>query len=88
MTDIRRSKRIFLSMVSNEFRTYRVLLRKDLSLPDVEVKTQEDFIVTGHTTLEKLDVYTRRCDALIHIIGDATGALPSDMAVRVLLRKS
>ncbi|MFN6346116.1 MAG: hypothetical protein ACK4V5_16315 [Cyanobium sp.] len=40
-----------------EFLSYRERLRHQLSRPDVEVKVQEDFIVTGDGTLEMLDAY-------------------------------
>ena len=35
--------RLFLSCVSGEFGVYRDALRKALTLPNVEVKIQEDF---------------------------------------------
>jgi tetratricopeptide (TPR) repeat protein/Mrp family chromosome partitioning ATPase len=69
------SVRIFLSTVSAEFRSYRNALRRDLERPNVSVKVQEDFIATGNETLDKLDDYIRRCDAVIHLVGDMTGAL-------------
>ena len=48
---------IFLSTVSDEFRSYRDLLRSDLTRHNVEVKVQEDFKDLGGNTLGKLDVY-------------------------------
>ena len=66
---------IFLSTVSAEFRSYRDALRRDLDRPNVTVKVQEDFIATGTETLDKLDEYIRQCDAVIHLVGDMTGAL-------------
>jgi len=65
---------IFLSTVSAEFRSYRDALRRDLDRPNVTVKVQEDFIATGTETLDKLDEYIWQCDAVIHLIGDMTGA--------------
>ncbi len=75
--------RIFLSAVSAEFRSYRDALRHDLDRPDVTVKVQEDFIATGTETLDKLDVYIQQCDAVIHLVGDMTGAvaLPPSVAM-------
>lgn len=35
---------------------------------------QEDFIATGEETLDKLDDYIRQCDAVVHLVGDMTGA--------------
>ena len=76
---------IFLSTVSAEFRSYRDALRRDLDRPNVTVKVQEDFIATGTETLDKLDEYIRQCHAVIHLVGDMTGALaqaPSVAAIR------
>jgi hypothetical protein len=46
------SIKIFLSTVSDEFRTYRDALRTDLTRHNVEVKVQEDFKDLGGDTLE------------------------------------
>ncbi len=45
---------LFLSTVSDEFRSYRERLRHRLRRPDVEMKVQEDFILTGDESLETL----------------------------------
>ena len=77
--------RLFLSTVSAEFRSYRERLRHLLDRPNVTVKVQEDFIVTGDETLEMLDTYIRECDGVIHLVGDMTGAMakpPSVVAMR------
>ncbi len=77
--------RIFLSIVTNEFGSYRALLTSDLKGPRLEVKSQEDFITTGGTTLQKLDDYIRHCHAVVHLVGDATGSCPEAPAVAALL---
>ena len=46
---------VFLSTVSDEFRSYRELLVHDLTRQNVAIKVQEDFKELGGTTLEKLD---------------------------------
>jgi hypothetical protein len=69
-----RTIRVFLSTVSDEFRVYRDQLRSDLTRPNVEVKVQEDFKDLGGVTLENLDAYIKACDAVIHLLGDMTGA--------------
>ena len=51
------SKRLFLSIVTNEFGSYRKLLTNDLRRAGVEVKVQENFGNFGETTLEKIDDY-------------------------------
>lgn len=66
--------RLFLSSVSDEFRSYRDELRRKLSRPNVDVHVQEDFIPTGTETLDKLDSYIANCDAAVHLVGDMTGA--------------
>lgn len=63
----------FISATSSEFDTYRDRLRRALTRPDVSVKIQEDFKAGGVPTLVKLDGYIRRCDAVIHLVGDACG---------------
>jgi Domain of unknown function (DUF4062) len=66
--------RVFLSTVSNEFGDYRDQLRSKLTRHNVEVKIQEDFKDLGGVTLDKLDVYIKACDAVVHLVGDMTGA--------------
>ncbi|MBC8115693.1 MAG: tetratricopeptide repeat protein, partial [Candidatus Saccharimonas sp.] len=77
--------KLFLSAVSSEFVSYRNLLADDLKRPNLDVAVQEDFGVLGRTTLEKVDTYLRHCDAVIHLIGKATGAVPEERAVAALL---
>lgn len=75
---------IFLSCVSAEFDIYRPALRRALDRPNVTVKVQEDFIAGGEATLIKLDDYIRACDAVVHLVGDMTGAIaqwPSVVAI-------
>jgi hypothetical protein len=74
-------------VVSREFLAYRELLAGDLKRPALDVAVQEDFIVTGGSTLEKLDDYIRACDGVIHLIGKATGAVPEKPAVAALLKR-
>jgi hypothetical protein len=80
------SVKIFLSIVSDEFRTYRDALRTDLTRHNVEVKVQEDFKDLGGDTLDKLDTYIAHCDAVVHLIGDMTGSAPGELALRALGR--
>jgi tetratricopeptide (TPR) repeat protein len=65
---------LFLSTVTDEFRSYRDELRRLLTRPNVVLRVQEDFIPTGTETLDKLDLYIAGCDAVIHLVGDMTGA--------------
>jgi hypothetical protein len=67
--------RIFISAVSREFASYRDLLRSYLARPNVTVHIQEDFIAGGLPTLDKLDRYIKECDAIVHLVGDMTGAM-------------
>lgn len=77
--------RIFISCVSAEFGSYRDALCHYLTRPNVTVKVQEHFIVTGTETLDMLDDYIRQCEVVIHLVGDMTGAMaqpPSVAAIR------
>jgi hypothetical protein len=76
--------RLFLSTVSAEFLSYRDRLRHLLTRPNVEVRVQEDFIVTGDETLEMLDTYIQGCDAVIHLVGDMTGAMARPQSVAAI----
>ena len=78
---------IFLSAVSAEFRRYREALRQGLDRPNITVKVQEDFIATGTETLDKLDDYIRQCDAVIHLVGDMTGAAAQPPSVAVIRQR-
>jgi tetratricopeptide (TPR) repeat protein len=78
---------IFLSTVSAEFRSYRDVLRHDLQRPNVTVMVQEDFIPTGSETLDKLDDYIRQCDAVVHLVGDMTGALAQAPSTGLVSRR-
>ena len=79
-------KQFFLSCVSAEFKSYRETLRHDLDRPDVTVKIQEDFAAFGSETLCKLDAYIQHCEAVVHLVGDMTGAFAGRGAVEALLR--
>jgi tetratricopeptide (TPR) repeat protein len=81
------SVQIFLSTVSDEFRRYRDQLRSDLTRHDVEVKVHEDFKDLGGETLDKLDAYIAHCDAVVHLVGDMTGAYPGERGLSALLAK-
>jgi hypothetical protein len=76
--------RIFLSTVSNEFRSYRDRLAEKLKRPNLSVHVQEDFIAAGTETLDKLDDYIRECEAVVHLVGDMTGAMASPSAVAAI----
>jgi tetratricopeptide (TPR) repeat protein len=78
---------LFLSTVSAEFLSYRERLRHLLTRPDVEVKVQEDFIVTGDETLEMLDRYIKGCDGVIHLVGDMTGAMAKTPSVAAIAQR-
>ncbi|MGH3428715.1 MAG: hypothetical protein ACRDQZ_14295 [Mycobacteriales bacterium] len=79
-----RDVRLFLSAVTDEFRSYRDILRARLTRPNVSVRVQEDFIASGTDTLVKLDDYIARCDAVIHLVGDMPGALARATALQAL----
>jgi tetratricopeptide (TPR) repeat protein len=78
---------IFLSTVSDEFRSYRDLLVHDLTRQDVAVKVQEDFKDLGGDTLDKLGKYIAACDAVVHLVGDMCGLPAGDWEQQALLAK-
>lgn len=78
---------LFLSTVSAEFRSYRDQLRHDLARTNVTVAVQEDFIVTGTETLAMLDDYIRQCDAVVHLVGDMSGAMAKVPSVQALRQR-
>ena len=77
---------LFLSCVSDEFGPYRDALRGALTRPNVEVKIQEDFKALGGDTLMKLEAYIKRCEAVVHIVGDMTGSPPKDFGLQAFCR--
>src|ERR1700730_16746761 len=81
------SVRIFISTVSDEFRDYRDQLRHDLTCHNVEIKVQEDFKDLGGVTLDKLDLYITACDAIVHLVGDMTGANAKHVSSEAILGK-
>src|SRR4051812_41142327 len=81
------SVKIFLSTVSDELRSYRDQLRSDLTRHNVEVKVQEDFKDYGGVALDKLDLYISHCDAVVHLIGDMTGANANSASVQAIRTK-
>jgi Domain of unknown function (DUF4062) len=70
-----KSVKLFLSCVSNEFRSYRDALQPELTSLSIEVAAQERFVALGGNTLSKLDAYIQRCDVVVHIAGNQAGAL-------------
>jgi hypothetical protein len=81
------SVKVFISCVSDEFGAYRDQLRHDLTRLNVEVKVQEDFKDYGVVTLDKLDIYISVCDAVVHLVGDVTGAAANPASTQAILAK-
>src|SRR5271165_960616 len=79
--------RIFLSTVSDEFRSYRDRLAEKLKRQNLSIHVQEDFIAAGTETLDKLDDYIRECEAVVHLVGDMTGAMASPSAVAAITKR-
>jgi hypothetical protein len=81
------SVKLFISCVSDEFRTYRDQLANRLRRPNVEVIVQEDFKDQGEATVANDDVYIQACDAVIHLAGDMTGFLATKGSIAAILAK-
>src|SRR5262249_52014074 len=77
--------RIFISSVSREFASYRDLLCSYLHRPNVTVHIQEHFITAGLPTVDLLDRYIKECDAVIHLVGDMTGAMARPTSVERII---
>lgn len=65
---------IFISAVSDEFKSYREALIDHLRSPYITVLVQEQFIPSGKETLDKLDDHLLACDYVVHLVGDMTGS--------------
>ncbi len=78
-------KTLFISCVSAEFGSYRDFLRKELERPNLNIKIQEDFIGGPNTTLDKLDDYILESSAILHLVGDMTGAEAQPPSVDAIL---
>ncbi|MGP0093251.1 MAG: hypothetical protein ACLPKB_25400 [Xanthobacteraceae bacterium] len=80
--------KLFISAVTKEFGSYRDALRRLLQRHNVtvqvQVQVQEDFIAGGLPTLDKLDLYIKGCDAVIHIAGDMTGSWAKQASLDVI----
>jgi hypothetical protein len=85
--DLLKPYRLFVSAVGSEFHSYRDALRHELERPGVTVRVQEDFIPTGSETLDKLDDYLAGCDAVIHLVGDLTGALAQPPSLALIRQR-
>ncbi len=64
---------IFISAVSDEFKSYRKSLYDFMNGRGATVRIQERFVQNGHPTLSLLNSYIAKCDAVIHLVGDRTG---------------
>src|SRR5262245_22004739 len=82
--------RILLSCTTGEFAQLRDKLAVDLGgRPDVDVKSHDEIAAfnSGETTLEKLDTYTAACDAVVHIVGYATGSAVERAELNAIVRR-
>jgi tetratricopeptide (TPR) repeat protein len=72
--------KVFLSAATSEFGTARNEIASDLAARGLTVKVQRDFRLeaTTETTLQKLDLYIRQRDALVHVAGKRSGAFPGE----------
>lgn len=74
--------RIFLSMVTGEFKSYRQLLDAQLRTAGVEPVDQDHFAETGKKLLDVLDEKVRAADHVVHLVGRGTGAKLAECGVR------
>jgi tetratricopeptide (TPR) repeat protein len=69
--------RLFLSIVSSEFRSYRQIMRTAMQQLNLSVNTTEPFIASGMPLIELMNNYLTSCDAVVHLVGEHTGGLVS-----------
>src|SRR5262245_31914922 len=69
--------RIFISAVTPELGSYRREVARVLRRKGLEVRDQEYFIQGPGTLLEKLRDYIQDCDAVILLVGERCGAVPT-----------
>lgn len=80
--------RVFLSCVSAEFLSYRLLLTQQLATVGVkDVRVQEWFKDRGGMLLSHLDDDVSRVDYVVHVVGDGVGNRPKPVEVKALLAK-
>ncbi len=88
-----RSNCIFVSCVSDEFESaaapfprFRSDLRHYLSRAGCQLIVQEDFPQTAQDTVEKLAKLLRDCAAVLHVVGELSGAKANEKAVASFLK--
>ena len=69
--------KLFISAVSAELAEYRTEVARVLKRKGLEFEIQENFNQGPGLLLEKLETYIKKCDAVIFIIGNQLGAIPS-----------
>ncbi len=78
---------ILISAVSDEFGSYREILRDELDISGISVKIQEFFPATGTETLAKLDINIQECTSVIHIVGNMSGAMAQKPSVDYIKKR-
>ncbi len=69
--------RVFISAVTGELGSQRREVARVLRKKGLEVRIQEDFSLGGGTLLERLRDYIQQCDAVILLVGERYGAIPT-----------
>lgn len=88
----RRSLTVFVSSVTEEFKNYREELTKYLNGHEFKVLCQESLVDNGLLTLLMLDDNIRKCDVVLHLVGERTGkedgsSIPLEFDRRKLLER-
>jgi hypothetical protein len=81
------ARQLLISCVSAEFGSYRKPLSGELKRPNVNIHVQEEFIPGTQTLLDKLDTYIIHSDAVIHLVGEMSGALASAADLELITRR-
>ena len=76
---------LFISCASSDFRSLRPQIAQQLRMPFQSVVHQEDFKAAHGTLLEKIDLYLRDTQLVVHLVGTHAGDGPTRVEVDSLL---
>lgn len=76
-------KRVFISTVSNELSSYRVLVEQSLQKRKIRSEFQEIFNFGGSKIVDKLRKLILDCDAMICLVGLEYGAEPTELVLNL-----
>ena len=80
------SLRLFLSAVTDPYKTLRTRIAENLRPGGFDVRHQTEFVEIGHNTLVKLAMFIQHeSDVVLHLVGAKVGSVPPADETKVLL---